>query len=501
MMDVVARARGCVGARFRLHGRDPATGLDCVGLAAIAIGEPLRGASGDGHRPAREMERRATGTLPDAIVLGYYDPARDYMTGLQAARRGGVARRTETVEVPAAMSAGEARSRVEARLAAAWAARVRRTVRLPWRMAEISPGAVVTLPDAGGRWRVTEARFEKMAIALQLAGIGAPEVDVPGAAGRAVPAPDLEHGPTVLRLLDLPPLDDGPAPAPRVWIAAAGTAPGWRRAALMMTSDGGASYAPIGSTARPAVIGQAEDVLGEGSAVLIDAGNSVTVTLLHDGMALSGCSDDALVAGANVAMLGNELIQFGHAEQLGPAVWRLSRLMRGRRGSEWAVATHAAGDSFVLLDPAALVVRDLPAATLGATIGVVAAGVGDVTGVEESIVLTGRALRPPAPVGLSARRLGDGTVRFGWTRRSRVGWGWLDGTDAPLGEEVERYRITLDPGVGGSRSAVIGLPGFDYDPAMQAADGATGATTIAVRLVQIGALAETAPPCEASFAI
>lgn len=32
------RARSCIGARFRLHGRDPATGLDCAGLAAFAAG-------------------------------------------------------------------------------------------------------------------------------------------------------------------------------------------------------------------------------------------------------------------------------------------------------------------------------------------------------------------------------------------------------------------------------------------------------------------------------
>ena len=33
----VAAARSAVGARFRLHGRDPAFGLDCVGLAALAM--------------------------------------------------------------------------------------------------------------------------------------------------------------------------------------------------------------------------------------------------------------------------------------------------------------------------------------------------------------------------------------------------------------------------------------------------------------------------------
>jgi cell wall-associated NlpC family hydrolase len=36
--EVVARARGLVGTRFRPQGRDPDTGLDCVGLAIAAYG-------------------------------------------------------------------------------------------------------------------------------------------------------------------------------------------------------------------------------------------------------------------------------------------------------------------------------------------------------------------------------------------------------------------------------------------------------------------------------
>ncbi|WP_066727130.1 NlpC/P60 family protein [Sphingomonas pituitosa] len=43
---VVAAARAAVGTPFRLHGRDPDRGLDCVGLAAMA----LRCAAPDGYR-------------------------------------------------------------------------------------------------------------------------------------------------------------------------------------------------------------------------------------------------------------------------------------------------------------------------------------------------------------------------------------------------------------------------------------------------------------------
>lgn len=38
---IVAAARGCIGARFRPHGRDPAFGLDCVGVVAIAYAVPV----------------------------------------------------------------------------------------------------------------------------------------------------------------------------------------------------------------------------------------------------------------------------------------------------------------------------------------------------------------------------------------------------------------------------------------------------------------------------
>ena len=38
MSGVVAAARAVVGVRFRLHGRLPERGLDCVGLAALVLG-------------------------------------------------------------------------------------------------------------------------------------------------------------------------------------------------------------------------------------------------------------------------------------------------------------------------------------------------------------------------------------------------------------------------------------------------------------------------------
>ena len=61
---IAARARACVGVRFRPQGRDVATGLDCVGLAAVACGVGIVRSDyalrGD-HRAALERELRGLG--------------------------------------------------------------------------------------------------------------------------------------------------------------------------------------------------------------------------------------------------------------------------------------------------------------------------------------------------------------------------------------------------------------------------------------------------------
>src|SRR5690606_242236 len=123
-------------------------------------------------------------------------------------------------------------------------------------------------------------------------------------------------------------------------VAAAGPSAGWRRASLLASTDAGASWQAIGGTVGPATMGHAVTVLGSAAPALFDLAGSVEVELLHAAMMLHDADTAGLVAGRNLALLGDELIQFGRAEPLGSARWRLSRLTRGRRGTEWAIAGH-----------------------------------------------------------------------------------------------------------------------------------------------------------------
>jgi hypothetical protein len=452
------------------------------------------GASGDARpQPMHMRGGGAAGSLPDAVTITYYDPERDYQVGLQRARRLGRARREDGIDLPAALPGNDARTLAEQALARTWRERQKITAFLPWSAMTARAGSLVTLH--GRRWRVGNWTLEHMALQLQLR-LDADEIvaSTPSDPGRAAPAPDVEAGTTRLMLLDLPPIEEGVATVPGIVLAAAGSRPGWRRAEASVTIDGGRSWRLLGRTAPPAVIGEAATVLGDGDAALFDRANSVEIELLHAGMGLQGADDGALAAGANLAMLGQELLQFGEATQIGATRFRLGRLTRGRRGTEWATAGHRANEQFVLLDRQTLLPVNVPVTALGATVTVTAAGPGD-EGVSASATLdvAGQTLRPLAPAHLRADRLADGTIRFRWTRRSRQGWAWLDGSDVPLSEDAERYRIVLSRQGEPVRTIETAEPGYDYGRGEQVSDAVDQPGEITASVVQLGIFAISAP--------
>ncbi len=440
----------------------------------------------------RRLVRQSAASVPGEVTLAYYEPERDYQPGLQRAAIGPAgAGRNERRSVAAAMGAQAAKQRAERRLDAAWAERVTATISYGWRSADVRPGAVLTLAGEAGAWRVRRWTLGDMIVTLDLVRVAAGDALVDGAgAGRPVSEPDLPHGPTELRLHDLPLAELASGGRPVLAAMAAGSAPGWRRAELSMSSDSGASWQDIGPTAAPAVAGATIGMLPAGGSALFDLNGSVEVELLHEEMVLTGCGEDALAAGANLALIGEELVQFGSAEPTGPRTWRLSRLLRGRRGTEWAAGDHATGEGFVLIETAAVRAVELPAAAAaGATIRLLASGIGDVEPVLAEREASSESVRPPPPVHVRAETDGAGGIALSWVRRSRAGWVWHSGADTPLGEESERYVVTLS-GAGFVRAAEVSVPAFVYDAAMRAEDG-PGPVNAAI--VQLGTFARSRP--------
>ncbi|HEU0100551.1 MAG TPA: hypothetical protein VFQ67_17455, partial [Allosphingosinicella sp.] len=352
-------------------------------------------------------------------------------------------------------------------------------------------GSLVRIAGQTGLWKVERWTLDRMILTLELAGMAGASPPPPGdvSPGRPVGQSDLIHGPTSLLLLDLP-LDGEALPArPRLLVAAAGVEPGWRRAELVASFDGGGSWLASGPTAPPAVIGAALTIPAPAGPALIDERSRIDVELLNEAMWLENRDEWALAGGANLAVLGEELIQFGRAEPLGNRRFRLSRLLRARRGTEWAGALHQVGEPFALIEAESLAAIDAPLGSLGGELRLLAVGLGDPEAVPALRPVTGESMRPPAPVHLRAEPLANGDLALAWVRRSRNGWVWLSGSDTPLGEEQESYRLTLS-GAGFERSITLPDPAYLYTAAERAADG-PGPVTVAV--VQLGTAAPSRP--------
>ena len=462
-------------------------------LRLVAAGGDATALAAADEHGRRELTRRGAGSLPDEISLTYYDVGRDYQAGLQRATRGaGGAGIADRRALPAALTADGAKALAEFRLAVAWAGRAGLKLTLSWRGCAVRPGDRVTLAGDARLWKVARTTLGSMRVELELVRLAKDSLPDPVAAspGRPVSPTDLPHGPTLVHLLDLP-LGDGLGNKPLLFVAAAGSEEGWRRAILSASYDGGASWQAAGATAAPAAIGVAGGVLPPAGSALFDTVSTLDVELANGAMWLEGRGDDALAGGANLALVGSELIQFGGAEPLAANRFRLSRLLRGRRGTEWAAAGHLAGERFILLDADSLAVLEAPAGSLGGTASLLAAGIGDLPdAAAASAAIEGAALQPPSPVHLRAEETAEGDLRIAWVRRSRQGWAWPSGSDTPVGEERELYRLEI-AGAGFVRTATPAEPLYLYSAAQRLEDGGAGPVEIAV--VQIGTFAPSRP--------
>lgn len=439
--------------------------------------------------PAATRKRAPIETVPIRLSIRHHDPARDFQLGIQTAERPGPGTQVAEYDCPAALSAGAARGLADQAMRRAL--RRRTALRWPagWSALAIGIGDIVSIADEPGYWLVEGRDWEDMAVRLSLRAhvAGTRPSGVGGDPGAPVLEVDRPQGETHLAIVELPPDGVALASGPVVHVAATGADAGWRRAALFRFRAEADAAEPIGRTAPRAVIGTAQSLLADGAPWRIDRRNAVDVLLDNADDALVAAADEPLFEGANLAMLGEEIIQFGLAEPIGPGRYRLSRLLRGWHGTEWACAGHAIGERFVLLDRTRLAPVEAGPGEVGTLLDIRAIGSGDAVPAVASRVIDGRAAVPPAPVHGRCVSLAGGDLSLHWIRRSRLGWTWPDHGDVPLGEERERYRLSVVAGGAILREWDVTTPMSLYAAADFATDLAmAGASEMTIEIRQIG---------------
>jgi hypothetical protein len=244
----------------------------------------------------------------------------------------------------------------------------------------------------------------------------------------------------------------------------------WPGAYFMEGADYDTEWNAVDSSSG-AEWGYSTDALGDADPWLWDRGNTVNVS---GNLMLSSVTEADIDAdpALNLALLGDELINFTTATLETDGSYTISGLKRGRRGTEWATGTHAANEEFVLAS--SLIDQEMGLSDVGDNLHFKAQTLArDIDGAPPIDLepFTGATLKPYAPARIIWTT--DGTDMFGEIiRRTRVGGSWVGGSTIPLSENSEAYEIDILDGTDVLRTiTVTGTNLFTYTGAEIAADG------------------------------
>lgn len=437
-----------------------------------------------------EVDRTPETDLPKKLSIQHLDVDRDYQQGVQHSFRTATTSTEQlNVSMPLCVSGQTAVRVAEERLYTVVNERELERFSVPREFILLDPGDVVGF--RGRPLRVSRGTQVGQHLELEAVPVYLPAYNS-NAVGPDKPPPTpplLPTSHTALGLYALPALAAEYASEPGFYFTVEPSIAGapWPGADILRTPNHGATWEEVTSSGDRAVIGTVEgNPLPAGPADMFDEGNVVRVKIR--GGTLESVSAEAILEGSvNLALIGNELIQFREAAIVASGEYELKGLLRGRFGTDDQIGLHVSNERFVLLTEDTLNFQPLPFSDTTRNYGWAAVTDGlsildaDVT----NAVLGRDTLVPYAPVLLNALRNGSGDIAMSWHRRARSGGGWWDSVDVPLDEAAESYEIEVLNASGTPiRTLASSQPSIVYTASQQASDGNAG---VRWRVFQISA--------------
>jgi hypothetical protein len=366
------------------------------------------------------LKRAEAGDVPAASRLSYIDAA-SYDEAVAQTRRLAASTRVASSSLPMVLEQSEAAAINERLLADAAVMAESAAFALPPSRLALDPTDEVLL-TAGGRSRrlrltaIADAGGRRCEAVATDPSVYAPFVGASRSVSVSQSLP--QPGRPLVVLLDLPLLSEEQNPSSPFAAAFADPWPG----RVVIYKDG----TRAAELSAPATIGQTLYDFWSGPLNRFDRINTLYLKLYHG--TLLSVSDTALFAGANRLAVQNpsgawEVLQFGQADLIAINTWRLSRLLRGRQGTEQAMASPVpAGARVVLLDDALVPIPLSQAEALlphSYTYGPQGKALADPAFQTVTTSFTAAGLMPPAPCHIRHRWSANGDLTLTWYRRDR----------------------------------------------------------------------------------
>ncbi len=296
---------------------------------------------------------------------------------------------------------------------------------------------------------------------------------------------------TQLELLDIPILRDQDDNCGFYAVCCGLNPAAWRGTVVYISTDSGSTYTQVFNTVVSGTIGYAITALGTWTETNTwDYAN--TLTLVMTSGELQSVTEQDVYNGLNAAIVGNEIIQFRDAELIDTNTYKISYLLRGRRGTEQWMGSHIVGDRFTLFTnttgffiPQPTSLLNVPELYAGVSVGSSLQYTPN-----QTFTNTGSSLKPYSVVNPRGVRDVSNNLTIFWTRRGRLANDWRDNADIPLGEQSEKYEIDI---YNGGLSVVLrtititNQQSVVYTAAQQVADFGSTQSSINMMIYQISA--------------
>ena len=462
-----------------------------------------------GVQDVLEIVRAQELELPQRVNVTYIDRPFNYDPVTQTSQRQTVKAVDQvTMNLPIVMGATQAKKIADITLYSAWKERTSFALKLPPKYVRIEPTDVLTVTVSGvaHEMRVVKTDMEANGV-MKISAIAEDisSYDFYTAAGETSSnlTPPVLVPDTIAQFIDAPPLPTDTVQNQgllRIGVAADGA--NWNGAAIYRSDDGGESggnsFNVLAGLDGAATFGTIITNLPAGIFETWDLVNEVEVILTSG--SLASVSELAVLNGANAALIGSELVQFENAQLIGESTYKLTKLLRGRQGTEWAISSHQAGDRFMLITPA-LYATAIANNLIGRELFYKTVSVGNSLGntAESSFIYQGNNLKPFAPVHVSGSRDGSENLTINWVRRSRVDGEWRDGVGIPLGEESEAYEVDILNGGSVARTIKITSTTASYSATDQITDFGSTQSSIDIKIYQLSAVVGRGYPAAATI--
>lgn len=415
--------------KYRKFARDPVAQFVDDDFAWVAEG----GEFPDDMQDVMDHEEE----LPQAVVCTYIDSTADYHLGSQIDQRQSTISTLQTqLKLGIAMTPQKGKAIASAALYDTWEGRHKLTIATYLKWLALSPLDNIIAKDRVLRITDKTDAIDNV-VTINARGTDGKiftQVSLPQSSDGFSPRNPASGSSADLSLvmLDIPLISDSDPVGP--YVASS-------QAATLYKSADNVNYTLVGPIPASPAIGTVTTAPGDFSGNVLDLGNIIGITLTSG--TLSSVTNDELLNGANLFACGNgEMLQTRDQSLITPNVYAGSAMLRGRLGTEFATATHLAGETIVQMPVTSV---PLALSEFGRLRYYKAVKAGQTLASATAVPFTcnGAALRPYAPVMLGGGTDGSGNVTLTWFRRTRVGGAWPNLGDVPLSETTEAYVIQI----------------------------------------------------------